>query len=299
MFNIKKFKIYIFFKNIYLFLKMLSYNFRKNYYDENNQPIFLIGTNRSGSSLISSILRQHPDLRSLSEEVVNFNIKKRRDHTIGFSEDFIWQHLENFYGDHHREKNEGYLWGHPKYLRDFFIEKFWLKNSLIYEIYKINSKKIPFVKHSFFSLRLKLIKQLFPNAKIILNIRSYKDFTKSNYDKWSRNLAYTKTFDNNKPDIGLHWYLINTIAIYHCEKYFKNQYQLFHHEKLYDPNFDNKILMDELTSFLNIKSHDFTFENVNPKYKFKKDITFEYLNLKDVVDIAKFENQVYSDHNNE
>ena len=49
MFNIKKFKIYIFFKNIYLFLKMLSYNFRKNYYDENNQPIFLIGTNRSGS----------------------------------------------------------------------------------------------------------------------------------------------------------------------------------------------------------------------------------------------------------
>ena len=57
--------------------------------------------------------------------------------------------------------------------------------------------------------------------------------------------------------------------------------------------------MDELTSFLNIKSHDFTFENVNPKYKFKKDITFEYLNLKDVVDIAKFENQVYSDHDNE
>ena len=35
-------------------------------------------------------------------------------------------------------------------------------------------------------------------TKIILNIRSYKDFTKSNYDKWSRNLAYTKTFDNNK-----------------------------------------------------------------------------------------------------
>ena len=30
-----------------------------------------------------------------------------------------------------------------------------------------------------------------------------------------------------------------------------------------------------------------------------KDITFEYLNLKDVVDIAKFENQVYSDHDNE
>ena len=57
---------------------MFIFSLKRNYYDPNNQPIFLIGTNRSGSPLISSILRQHPDLRSLSDDVTNFEIKKKR-----------------------------------------------------------------------------------------------------------------------------------------------------------------------------------------------------------------------------
>ena len=272
---------------------MVLFSLRRNYHDPNNQPIFLIGTNRSGSSLISSILRQHPDLRSLSDEVTNFEIKKRRDHTIGFSEDFIWQYIENFFGDHYTESKEGYLWGHPKYVKDFYREDFFFKKSLIYEIYNKKSSKIPFVKHSFFSLRLKLIKKIFPDSKIILNIRSYKDFTKSNFDKWSRNPAYIKTFKNNKPDIGLHWYFINSIAAYHCEKYFKGQYILFHHEKLYDNNFDNQNVMNDLTDFLKLKRHKFEFKNVNTKYKFNKDVTFQYTDLSEIIDIAKFEDEIF------
>ena len=294
MFEKKKSKLYITFKTIFLLFKALLLSFRRNYYDENNQPIFLVGTNRSGSSLISSILRQHPALRSLSDDVTNFKIKKRRDHTIGFSEDFIWQYLENFYGNHYTEKNEGYLWGHPKYLIDFYRENFFLKKSLINEIYNVKSNKIPFVKHSFFSLRLKLIKKIFPNAKIILNIRSFKDFTKSNYDKWSKNPSYIETFKNNKPDIGLHWYMINSIAIYHCEKYFKNQYTIFYHEKLYDENIDNQLIMNQLTSFLNIPEFKFNFDNVNKDYKFNKDITFEYSALSEILDIAKFEEKIFN-----
>ena len=101
------------------------------------------------------------------------------------------------------------------------------KKALIYEIYKVKSDKIPFVKHSFFTLRLKLIKKIFPNAKIILNIRSYKDFISSNLHKWSVDKRYSKIFNKNKPDIGLHWYILNSIALYHLEKYFKNQYYIF------------------------------------------------------------------------
>ena len=38
--------------------------------------IFLVSTNRSGSSLITSIIRQHPKLRSLDDEVLKTELGK-------------------------------------------------------------------------------------------------------------------------------------------------------------------------------------------------------------------------------
>ena len=69
---------------------------KKNYYHKNNQPVFLVSTNRSGSSLIASIIRQHPKLRSLDEEVLKTEMKKKDNHTGGFAEDFIWNFLDNY-----------------------------------------------------------------------------------------------------------------------------------------------------------------------------------------------------------
>lgn len=291
--SLKNFKIIIFVKNLFIYIKMLIFLFKKNYYDKNNQPIFLLGTNRSGASLIASILRQHPDLRSLSPNTTDVKIQKKRNHTLGFSEDFIWRYLENFYGDHYTRKKEGYLWGHPKYLINFYKEDFIFKRSLINEIYNIESKKIPFIKHSFFSLRLKLIKKIFPNAKIILNIRSYKDFIKSNFNKLSSDPSYNSNFKIKKPDLGLHWLMINSIATYHCEKYFKDNYFIFHHEKLYDSKFDNQLLLDEITKFLGIRKYNFNFDNVNLDFKFDKNITFEYEDFRNILNISKYESEIF------
>ena len=169
------------------------------------------------------------------------------------------------------------------------------KKALIYEIYKIKSDKIPFVKHSFFTLRLKLIKKIFPNAKIILNIRSYKDFISSNLHKWSVDKRYSKIFNKNKPDIGLHWYILNSIALYHLEKYFKNQYYIFFHEKLYDSNFDNQKLMDDLTDFLNLDRFTFSFSNVNLKHKYNKKITYEYTKPDYATIIGDYERKIYDE----
>ena len=91
---------------------------------------------------------------------------------------------------------------------------------LIYETYIKNIDKRTIRKN--FTLRLKLIKKIFPNAKkIILNIRSYKDFISSNLHKWSVDKRYSKIFNKNKPDIGLHWYILNSIALYHLENILK------------------------------------------------------------------------------
>lgn len=288
---IKKIIFYPKIKKIYFFFVSIYFFFKKNHYDENNQPVFLISSNRSGGSLISSIIRQHPKLRSLNNEVLKNEMKKKDDHTIGFAEDLIWNFLDNYDNDWFQGKGEGFIWSDPKYISDFYRDDFWIKKALLYEIYKIKSDKIPFVKHVFNTLRLKLIKKIFPNAKIIFNIRSYKDFIKSNTHKWSADKRYTKIFEDTVPDIGLHWYMLNSVALYHLEKYFKDQHYIFFHEKLYDPNFDNQILMNELTDFLKLERFTFSFDNINQKHKYNKKITYEY-NIPNFASvIAKYEKE--------
>jgi hypothetical protein len=267
------------------------YSLKKNYYDHNNQPIFLVSSNRSGSSLISSILRQHTKLRSLSEDLLNDDIKMKNGHTLGFAEDNVWQFLDDPLNDHYRRKNQGFLWSHPKYISEYYREDYSkFKKALYYQIYKVRSDKIPLVKHSFFSLRLKLIKKIFPEAKIIFNIRSYKDFIRSNYNKYLHDVDYGKEFKTESPDIGLHWYMLNSTVFYHLNKYFKKQYHVVFHEKFYDEKYDNQKIMDEITDFLSIERFNFSFENVNKNYKFSKDIDFNYHSLKDILEISDYEN---------
>ena len=75
---IKKLIFYNKLKKIYFYLLIFYFSLKKNYYNNINQPIFLISTNRSGSSLIASIIRQHPKLRSLNTEVLKTEMKKKR-----------------------------------------------------------------------------------------------------------------------------------------------------------------------------------------------------------------------------
>ena len=273
------------------YLLPFYYATRKNYYDKNLQPIFLISANRSGSSIITSILRQHPDLRSVSEYGSN-EIVMNNKHTVGFSEDYIWNFLDDPTGDHFTRKNQGFLWSHPKYISSFYKEDFFPKKALYYEIYKEYSEKIPLVSRNFFSLRIKLIKKIFPKAKIIFNIRSYKDYIKSNYDKYKNDKDYYKTFENKFPDIGLHWYILNSTIYYQLKKYFSDRFYLFNHEKLYDKNFDNQEELQKITDFLSLPKFQFSFENVDTKYKFSKEIDFNYDSLNDIRVISEFEREI-------
>ena len=284
---------------IFFYFKSICYCFKKNHYDENNQPVFLIGTNRSGASLLSSILRQHSAFQSLSSENMVVELKKNISHNSGFNEDFIWRYLDNFNNDVFKNKKEGFLWGDPKYISDFYRDDFFYKKALIYDIYKKKINKIPFIKHPFFTLRLKLIKKIFPRAKIIFNIRSYKDFITSNLHKNFNDKRFKGAFSENDPDLGLHWYLINSIAMFQLEKYFKDQYYIFFHEKLYDSNFNNQNIMNEVTDFLNIDRFSFNFDLVNTDYKYNKNITFEYNEIDLAQEIGKFEKETYEKFRNQ
>lgn len=280
-------------RNLNYFLKDLRNNQKKIKKSLSKEPIFMVSTNRSGSSLLSSLIRQHPDIGSLDDKFIDPEIKFDGEHTFGFSEDFVWQGLEDFNSDHHTYENEGFLWGHPKYLKDFYKENYKFKNSLRKEILSFDQpEKRMFIKHSFFSLRLKLIYKLYPNSQIIFNIRSYKDFIKSNFHKLKKS-TYKNAFINNRPDLGLHWLMINTIAYYHLEKYFHGKYIIVNHEKFYDTNVDNQNYMEKITDFLKISKFKFNFKNVNLNYKFDKEIHFEYDKIPNLAkEIADFENKI-------
>ena len=279
-------------KNVLNYLKLILRFFSKNYYN-GKDPIFVLTANRSGSSLLSNILRQHPDLYSLDFDLKKINYDKINNHNRGFSEDFIWECLNDYQNDHFNLKGEGYLWSHPKYIADFYKEDFFFKKLLKKEIYKKNiKKKIPIIKHPFFSLRIKLIKKIFPKAKIIYNVRSYKDWIRSGYHKWSNDAGFKKSFNNNKPDLGLHWLIINTIVIYQLEKYFPKNFIIFYHESLYDKKINKDKLMNNVLKFLKLKKFNFNFDLVNKKYKFSKKINYDYEKFKLIKDVINLEKKI-------
>ena len=270
------FKYYFYYFSCYLNSK------KKNYYKPGNDPVFVIACNRSGTNLLSSILYQHPVFSQ--KEGIKFDIIDQ--HYRGHFDDFIWNSLTP--NDFLEKESEGFLISNPKWISKIYKENYNIKKGLIYEIYKSPNNKKVIISHPFNCLRLKLIKKIFPNAKIILNIRNFKDYLFSCNDKWKKNKIFNKAFeDGQKPDIGLHWYIQNSIAIYHLKKYFKDNYYIFYHEKFYDKNIDKQNLFDEITKFLDIENFNFNFEDVNLKFKFSKKINFDYQKfelIKELVD---------------
>ena len=105
-----------------------------------------------------------------------------------------------------------------------------------------------------------------------------------------------KAFINNSPDLGLHWLIINTVAMYQLKKFFPRNYLIFSHEKFYDENYNNQELMNKITNFLNINKFAFSFEKVNIKYKYSKKIHYEYDKIPSIAEeIAEFEKNIYDE----
>tara|TARA_Y100000741_G_scaffold335064_1_gene292684 strand:+ start:692 stop:1570 length:879 start_codon:yes stop_codon:yes gene_type:complete len=287
-------------KKFYYLLKILRFSLKKNYYDVNNSPIFVVACNRSGTTLFNSILAQHPNIRSEEDskrKEFKFVIKNNHSSSTGY-DNFYWEFL--FPNSGLYKKKDGFLHANLKWISSIYKDDFFLKRALINEVYKTNlNNQRPLVVHPFNCFRIKLIKKLFPKAKIILNIRNVEDWIPSGLDKWSKPGSFEDSFRNNrKPDIALNWYLQNSIAIYHLQKYFKNNFYIFHHEKLYDENIDNNQIMNDIVKFLDLPNFKFNFENVNVKYKFKKDISFNYETFDLIKKLEEKESKFFETHNN-
>lgn len=287
-------------KKFYYFLKILYFSLKKNYYNIDKSPIFVVACNRSGTNLFSSIIAQHPNIYSETDskrDEFKFIMINNHSSSSGY-DNFYWEFL--FPNSGLYKKKDGFLNANLNWISSIYKDDFFFKKALINEVYKKDLKnQRPLVVHPFNCLRLKLIKKLFPKAKIILNIRNVNDWIPSGLDKWSKPGSFEESFKNSrKPDVALNWYLQNSIAIYHLQKYFKDNFYIFHHEKLYDENIDNNKLFREITQFLDLPEFKFDFKNVDIKFKFKKEISFSYENFDLIKDLEKKEAVFFKNHNN-
>ena len=76
------------------------------------------------------------------------------------------------------------------------------------------------ISHNIF--RIRLIKELFPKSRFVYMTRDHRSFIKSGKHKWTTDqeigvLGVDGHIDY--PHIGLHWLLINSIALYDLKKY--------------------------------------------------------------------------------
>ena len=127
---------------------------RDNYkYDENIEPVFLIGFPRSGTTLLDTILRSHPDIDVLEEKPILQSVEKIIKTNYKYS-------LNEIYKLNQEELNS---------LRDNYLKS--LKNNSN----KNKDAKILIDKFPFQTVCLPLINLLFPNAKIIFTHRNPYD----------------------------------------------------------------------------------------------------------------------------
>ena len=231
-------------------------------------------------------MSQHPELRSL--EKIDKKVEYSNSHVKGWDKP-IWRFFDNLNSNHFKRKKDGFIWAHPKYISNIYKENFIFKNYLLYELYNKPSNKRPIIKNHFLPLRIKLIKRIFPNAQFIFNIKNYKDFIKSNMHKNLNDKNYLNAFKEDKPDVGLHWLMINVVAQYHLEKYFKDEYVVFKNETLYEKKDILQKELNKINNFLKISNFDYDLSNVDKKFNFVDDINSENNDLEKIKDISKYE----------
>ena len=147
-----------------------SSNHFKKIDDINFSPLFVLGSNRSGTSLISSILAQHPQLEGIfgKSKAPSF---KEDSHVLAYcTSHHVWESM-NPVGDW-AIKDEGVLWGHPKHISKYYRDKPKDKNESLYLANSLKAlmktEKYPLVNSHFNMFRIGLITRIFPYQQRIM-----------------------------------------------------------------------------------------------------------------------------------
>ena|GEM_PF-3687978 len=240
------------------------------------RPVFIVGTNRSGSSLLTALISQNPELEGIFADQGDIIMKD--GHAFGFLDSaHLWLWMSDMrQGLHKRNGGDGNIWGHPKHISNFYKDEFDDNQEKLDALNDIHSRraylnKRPLIKDVLFSLRIGLIKEIFPDAKFILNVRDFDEYIKSCTHKWIRS-QYSE-FEIDAPKIAMHWHTLNSIIYFDLMKYYPDDFIVFHHNDLYRKSSDEVTKsINDVFKFLDLPEVEkLDLSLINKKYKFVKD----------------------------
>jgi hypothetical protein len=256
------------------------------------RPVFVLGTNRSGTSLITSILAQHPQLEGLFAGHTVPTMVKETNHVRGYCESYhLWSWL-NSDSSYFRD-DDPTLWCHPKNVSSTYREaprNDWealcLGNSI--QRYR-QTVKIPLIKDQLNLLRIPLIKRAFPFSKFVLVWRNYDEYIKSCRHGWYE--AQGKSI-RDPLNIGLHWYIGNSTAYYDLLRLAEKDHTVINYNKFISSVEYAAKAMDEIVHCFGLNPFQFNFQSINEKYRFILGEAVGEFNGNQVKDIAQFENSM-------
>lgn len=225
------------------------------------RPIFVIGANRSGTSLCALSLSMHPELEGIFDD----NTPTRptifsNGHTLGYAEStHIWRDLNKI--SENTAKGEGMMWGLPHVMSSLYVNSVGRADEkrLINELLSARSTSLtPLIKDQANVFRIPLIKKLFPKARFVFLSRDHKSFIESCKHKWEADRETGVVPDRlvDVPHIGLHWLLVNTIALYDLKKYAPDD---FIHLRLQDFQAEKSVrtaMLNRMFDFLDLDPID-------------------------------------------
>jgi len=259
------------YKKIKLFLLMNNYNTFPNYFknvDEINlSPIFIIGGNRSGTSLISSLISQHHQVEGIFENSEFPKLSKYGKHVLAYcTSHHVWNFLVKMKSNW-THQDEGVLWGHPKNISKYYIDKPRnAKQSLILanaiQFFR-KTEKTPLLNSHYNMFRVGMIKKIFPNAKFILIIKDYNEIITSCYDKWEKqkiNIEY--------PKIGLHWFTTNSCCLYDLKKYASADYCVIEFAELFNKEEKTIKMLNNKLENIGLDKFSYDLDIIKPEHRF-------------------------------
>jgi len=229
-------------------------------------PVFIIGSNRCGTSIMSQLMDQHPDLEGLfsgplAPELLESN------HRRGFCEsNHIWSWLISPRSAHITGGGKASLWGHPEQVGSYYRDDPKSEKEALLLVNAVQQYRrtdsTPLIKDQMNILRIGLIRRLFPRARFILVIRDYPDYITSCHHKWFSG----KELRN--PSIGIHWLTVNTLAIYELEMLAPGDYTIWHYRHLFESGSQVQERLQEMLEAIDLPRFEFDLGNIDPGHRY-------------------------------
>ena len=237
----------------------------------NFTPIFIVGTNRSGTSMVTSLLSQHPDLEGIFPDEIKPTFKDYTAHTIGYCESDIWPWLEGPFPEYVSAEDIGdaILWCHPKYISRAYRDDPKSNKEILTMANAISqyrkTDKHPLIKNQANLLCIGLIKKAFPLAKFVLVIRDYDDYFHSCKHKW-----FTENNIHEHSSIATHWITGNLLAYCDLHEYAINDHAIINSNQLLGKHEEIQKLMDSTCNKLGLEHYNFNFEIIDKRLRYNK-----------------------------